>query len=277
MAPLLDIQHAEVSYNGKAVVHDVSLSLEAGEILGIVGESGSGKSTIIKAAMGLLGSSGAVTKGDIYYKGQNVLEASTEDIRRMRGAAMGMIFQNTGASLCPVRTIKDQLYESVLAHEKVSREDVYKRALELFDKMRLTDGARILNSYPFELSGGMNQRVGIMMAMVLKPDLLFADEPTSALDVTVQAQVVKEMMKMRELYHTGIVIVTHNIGVVEYMADKIAVMYQGRLIEYGRTEDIIHHPKEDYTKKLLGAVLHIRRGERYAENTRSKGFKEDLL
>ena len=260
MTPLLDVQHVEVSYNGRAVVHDVSLQLEPGEILGIVGESGSGKSTIIKAAMGLLGNSGAVTRGDIYYKGQNVIDAGADEIRKMRGPAMGMIFQNTGASLCPIRSIGDQLYESISQHEKVSREEVRDRALELFEKMRLNDGDRILDSYPFELSGGMNQRVGIMMAMALKPDLLFADEPTSALDVTVQAQVVKEMMKMRELYHTGIVIVTHNIGVVEYMADRIAVMYRGRLLEYGKTEDIIHHPEEAYTKKLIGSVLRIDRG-----------------
>ncbi len=260
MTPLLDVQHVEVSYNGRAVVHDVSLQLEPGEILGIVGESGSGKSTIIKAAMGLLGNSGAVTRGDIYYKGQNVIDAGADEIRKMRGPAMGMIFQNTGASLCPIRSIGDQLYESISQHEKVSQEEVRDRALELFEKMRLNDGDRILDSYPFELSGGMNQRVGIMMAMALKPDLLFADEPTSALDVTVQAQVVKEMMKMRELYHTGIVIVTHNIGVVEYMADRIAVMYQGRLLEHGKTEDIIHHPEEAYTKKLIGSVLRIDRG-----------------
>lgn len=260
MIPLLDVQHVEVSYNGRAVVHDVSFQLEPGEILGIVGESGSGKSTIIKAAMGLLGNSGAVTRGDIYYKGQNVIDAGADEIRRMRGSAMGMIFQNTGASLCPIRSIGDQLYESISQHEKVSREEVRDRALMLFDRMRLNDGERILDSYPFELFGGMNQRVGIMMAMALKPDLLFADEPTSALDVTVQAQVVKEMMKMRELYHTGIVIVTHNIGVVEYMADRIAVMYQGRLLEYGKTEDIIHHPEEAYTKKLIGSVLRIDRG-----------------
>ena len=173
---------------------------------------------------------------------------------------MGMIFQNTEASLCPIRSIKDQLYESVCQHEKVSREEVRKRAMELFDKMRMPDGERILNSYPFELSGGMNQRVGIMMAMVLKPDLLFADEPTSALDVTVQAQVVKEMMKMRESYGTSIVIVTHHIGVAEYMADKIAVMYQGRLVEYGETKEVMYHPKQEYTKKLTSAVLHINKG-----------------
>lgn len=257
---LLDIQHMEVSYNGRPAVRDVSLQMEPGEILGIVGESGSGKSTVIKAAMGLLGKGGAVTKGDVYYKDKNVLDAGAEELRKMRGPAMGMIFQNTEAALCPIRTIEDQLYESVSQHEKASRQEVRGRALELFEKMRLTDGQRILESYPFELSGGMNQRVGIMMAMVLRPDLLFADEPTSALDVTVQAQVVREMMKMRKIYGTGIVIVTHNIGVVEYMADTIAVMCQGRLVEYGKKEDVIAHPREDYTKKLLGAVLRIRRG-----------------
>lgn len=258
--PLLDMRHVEISYHGRPVVHDVSLQMAPGEILGIVGESGSGKSTVIKAAMGLLGNSGAVTKGDIYYKGKNVIDTRGDELRRMRGPAMGMIFQNTGASLCPIRTIGDQLYESVIQHEKATRQEVSDRAMELFEKMRLKDGDRILKSYPFELSGGMNQRVGIMMAMVLHPDLLFADEPTSALDVTVQAQVIREMMRMRELYGTGIAIVTHNIGVVEYMADKVAVMYQGRLVEYGNKKDIIENPKEDYTKKLLGAVLRIRKG-----------------
>ena len=258
--PLLDVRHVEISYNGRPVVQDVSFQVEPGEILGIVGESGSGKSTLIKAAMGLLGIGGAVTKGDIYYNGRNVIDAKPDEIRRMRGPAMGMIFQDTGASLCPVRSIGDQLYESVNQHEKASREEVRQRALDLFEKMRLPDGDRILNSYPFELSGGMNQRVGILMAMVLRPKLLFADEPTSALDVTVQAQVVREMMQMREAYGTGIVIVTHNIGVVEYMADNIAVMYRGNLVEYGKKEDVIYHPREDYTKRLIGSVLRVNRG-----------------
>lgn len=258
--PLLDVRHVEISYNGRPVVQDVSFRVEPGEILGIVGESGSGKSTLIKAAMGLLGIGGAVTKGDIYYNGHNVIDAEPDEIRRMRGPAMGMIFQDTGASLCPVRSIGDQLYESVTQHEKASREEVRQRALDLFEKMRLPDGDRILNSYPFELSGGMNQRVGILMAMVLRPKLLFADEPTSALDVTVQAQVVREMMQMREVYGTGIVIVTHNIGVVEHMADNIAVMYQGNLVEYGKKEDVIYHPREDYTKRLIGSVLRVNRG-----------------
>ena len=250
-------------YSGQNVipaVDGVDLDIYPGEIVGIVGESGSGKSTVIKAAMGLLGKNGAVTRGDIYYRGKNVLEAKGEELRKMRGPGMGMIFQNTGASLCPIRRIEEQLYESVLQHEKISRFEVRRRALELFEKMKLRDGERILKSYPFELSGGMNQRVGIMMAMIMNPDLLFADEPTSALDVTVQAQVVREMVKLRELFGTGIAIVTHNIGVVEYMADQIAVLYQGKLVEYGTKEEVLYHPQEPYTRQLIGAVLRMDRG-----------------
>lgn len=257
--PLLDLQHVEISYQGVPVVHDFSLQMQPGEILGIVGESGSGKSTVVKASMGLLGKQAAVTRGDIFYKGENVVDAKGETLRGMRGPQMGMVFQNTGASLCPIRSIEDQVYESVLQHEKVSHAEIKERALELFRRMNLTDGERILKSYPFELSGGMNQRVGIMMAMILKPALLFADEPTSALDVTVQKQVVTEMMQMRETYGTGIAIVTHNIGVVEYMADKVAVMHQGRLVEYGAVNEVIHNPKEEYTQKLIQSVLRIKR------------------
>jgi len=256
---LLDIQHIEVSYSGKPVVNDLSLQVQAGEILGIVGESGSGKSTIIKAAIGLLGKDGAVTSGNIFYKDKNILNIKNKDMTKIRGSEIGMIFQNTEASLCPIRRIEDQLYECVMQHENTTKQNIKNRALELFDKMKLKNGERILKSYPFELSGGMNQRVGIMMAMILKPDLLFADEPTSALDVTVQAQVVNELIEMRRIFNTAIVIVTHNIGIVEYMADTIAVMYKGNLIEYGTTHNVIHKPKQEYTKKLIGSVLKINR------------------
>lgn len=258
--PILEAKQLEVSYEGKPVLENINLTVNSGEILGIVGESGSGKSTLIKAAMGLLGSDGAVTGGDILYKGKSVLNARGEELRKLRGPEMAMIFQNTGAALCPIRTIEDQLWEAVLQHEHVTRDEIRERALSLFQKMKLQDGERILKSYPFELSGGMNQRVGIMMAMILRPNLLFGDEPTSALDVTVQAQVVQEMIKMRDLFGTAIAIVTHNIGVVEHMADKVAVLYQGKLVEYGDAKEVIYHPREDYTRKLIKAVLRINRG-----------------
>ena len=255
--PLLQIKNADISYNGKTVVKDFSISLKQGEILGIVGESGSGKSTVIKAAMGLLGRTGHVTEGSIFFKGKDLSQLTSEQMRRLRGPKMGMIFQNCAASLCPIRKIGDQLFESLNQHKKISKAEMITQSIELMKKLNLNDGSRILNSYPFELSGGMNQRVGIIMAMMLNPELLFADEPTSALDVTVQAQVIKEMMEMRDLYNTGIVIVTHNIGVVSYMADKVAIMYKGNLIEYGRKQEILNNPKEEYTKKLLEAVPRI--------------------
>lgn len=256
---LLKLQNVEISYNGEPMVTNVNLNMKPGEILGIVGESGSGKSTLIKAAMGLLDPAGLVNKGDIFFKGQNVLELSDEKLRTMRGPEMGMIFQNCGSALCPIRTIGDQLYETMEQHGFKDREAVRNRAEKLFNKINLKDGDRILNSYPFELSGGMNQRVGIVMAMILEPDLLLADEPTSALDVTVQAQVVQEMMQLRDEFGTGIAIVTHNIGVVSYMADKVAVMCQGKLVEYGNTRDVIDDPQEAYTRQLIRAVPRIRR------------------
>ena len=256
---LLEYDHVSISYGKREVVHDVSLSMQPGEILGIVGESGSGKSTVIKAAMGLLGNHALINRGDIYYKGENVADAGADALRRLRGPQMGMIFQDAGASLNPIRTIGEQLAEAVQVHESCSRQEIKERATKLLEVMKLPDADRILKSYPFELSGGMNQRVGIMMAMILNPDLLFADEPTSALDVTVQAQIIREMMAMRDAFGVGIAIVTHNIGVVEYMADNVAVMYQGNLVEYGRKEDVIGDPKHPYTKQLLGAVLRLER------------------
>ena len=257
---ILTVEHLQVCYTGKPVLEDVSLTLESGQILGIVGESGSGKSTLIKAAMGLLGSNGAVTGGAIQYKDKNVTELKGEELRKLRGPEMGIIFQNTSSSLCPIRTVEDQLYEAVLQHKRISKQEIKEMAMDHFEKMKLLNGERILKSFPFELSGGMNQRVGIMMAMILQPALLFGDEPTSALDVTVQAQVVREMMKLRELFGTPIAIVTHNIGMVEYMADKVAVMYHGRIVEYGDAKQVIQHPQELYTRELIRSVLRIHRG-----------------
>ncbi|MBI4857690.1 MAG: ABC transporter ATP-binding protein [Acetobacterium woodii] len=259
MQPLLELQNIEIAYDGEPKITNVSLTMKPGEILGIVGESGSGKSTLIKAAMGLLDASGSVNRGNIFYKGQNVLELGDEQLRTMRGPEMGMIFQNCGSALCPIRTIGDQLYETMEQHGYKDREAVKNRAESLFNKINLNDCERILSSYPFELSGGMNQRVGIVMAMILKPDLLLADEPTSALDVTVQAQVVREMMALRDEFGTGIAIVTHNIGVVSHMADQVAVMCRGRLVEYGKTRDVIDNPQDAYTRALIQAVPRIRR------------------
>jgi peptide/nickel transport system ATP-binding protein len=263
MSNILEYRNVDIHYGKKQVIENVSLAMKPGEILGIVGESGSGKSTLIRAAMGLLGEGGTVTQGQILYQGTNTTIDMTqihgEEMRRLRGAEIAMIFQNAGASLCPIRTIEEQLYEAVLEHESISKGEIRDRALELFEQLRFTNGEQILKSYPFEFSGGMNQRVGIVLAMVLRPRLLLADEPTSALDVTVQLQVLREMKKLRDMYGTSIVLVTHNIGVVNYLTDHVAVMHQGKLVEYGTKEDVLNHPQDAYTKKLIGSVLHLKR------------------
>lgn len=256
---ILTYDSVEISFGGNAVVHDVNFSLHAGEILGLVGESGSGKSTIIKAAMGLLGTNGMVTRGDIWYKGKNLPDISEKDFRMLRGAYIGMIFQDAGASLCPIRTIGEQICESMRAHTNITKTEAKEKAMDLFGKLRFKDGERIWDSYPFELSGGMNQRAGIAIAMLMNPPILFADEPTSALDVAVQKQVVMEMLHLREMFGTAIIIVTHDIGVVSAMADTILVMQDGNMMEYGEAKQVLEHPQNAYTKKLLSAVPKLRR------------------
>lgn len=256
---LLEYRHVDIDYGEKRIIQDFSLQMKPEEILGIVGESGSGKSTVLRAAMGLLGEGGRVSQGQILFQGTDMTKIQGEQLRQLRGAQIGMVFQNAGASLCPVRTIEDQLYEAVLQHETVQKEEIRERARILLKQFGFTKGDQILKSYPFEFSGGMNQRVAIVLAMVLRPQLLLADEPTSALDVMTQARVIREMMKLREQYGTGIVIVTHNIRVVNYMADHVAVVHGGKLVEYGTKEDVLRHPQEAYTKELIGSVIRLRR------------------
>lgn len=259
MEELLRYNHVDISYLGQPVIRDVSFSLHSGEILGIVGESGSGKSTLIKAAMGLLGSEGRVTGGSIRYQGRNLLELPPKEMRALCGSELGYIFQNAGSSFCPIRTVGAQLYETMKEHEKISRKDFEAQALELLGKLGFADGKRILDSYPFELSGGMQQRIGIAAAMLLNPSVLFADEPTSALDVTIQKQVVEEMLMVRETFGTAIVLVTHNLGVIGAMADRVLVLENGRCVECGSTRQVLSQPCADYTKALLAAVPRLRR------------------
>lgn len=259
MEALLSYQSVEVSFNGQAVTHDVSFSLHAGEILGIVGESGSGKSTLLKAAMGLLGSSGMVTRGDILFGGKNLPDLTESELRSVCGAQIGMIFQDSGASLCPIRTIGAQIYESMSAHMEITKEQAKDKALALFEKLQFKNGQRIWDSYLFELSGGMNQRAGIAIAMLMEPKVLLADEPTSALDMVVQKQVVEEMLRLRELFGTAIILVTHDIGVVSAMADTVLVLKQGQVMEYGKAAKVLQTPQNDYTRQLLAAVPRLRR------------------
>lgn len=249
----------EICYDGRPVVRQAKFSLQPGEILGIVGESGSGKSTILQSAMKLLGPGGVVTQGHIWFQGQDILTLSGEGMRRLCGAQMAMVFQDAAASLCPVRTIGSQICEAAAAHLDMERDDVRRQSLELFERLGFSDGRRVWDSYPFELSGGMNQRVALVMVMMLKPALLLADEPTSALDVCAQKQVLDELLYLRDQYRTAIMLVTHDMGVVSRIADYVLVVKDGQMIEYGPAKDVLTSPVQAYTKELLAAVPKLRR------------------
>lgn len=260
MPKLLEVEKLSVSYNGVVVVKEMSFSVDEGEILAIVGESGSGKSTIIKAIMGLLDQDGKIESGHVFYKGENLLELSKEKYRKLRGEEIAFISQDCKGSLCPVRTIEAQLYEMVAQHRKLERSEIRKKALYLLEQLKLSEGEQILKSYHFQLSGGMNQRVGIMMAMLLEPSLLLADEPTSALDVINQRQVANELLQLRDKSKTGMILITHHIGLAAYMADVILVMKKGELIEYRKANELLESPEASYTKELLEAVPRLKRG-----------------
>ncbi len=256
---LLTFDKVGISFEEGPVVHDISFSLHEGEILGLVGESGSGKSTLIKSVMGLLNGKGYVSKGEIHYRGKNLLELSEKEMRNIRGKEIGMIFQNAGDYLCPIRTVGEQIVEGVRAHEKISKKEIKAKSIALFEKFGFNNPDKLWNNYPFELSGGMNQRVGIAIAMLLNPSLLLADEPTSALDVAVQKQVVEEMLSVREEFGTSILIVTHDIGVVSRMADNVVILKNGMIMEYGTNEGVLTNPQSVYTRELLSAVPKIKR------------------
>ena len=217
---------------------------------------------MIRGILGLLPGGGAVTQGNIVFDGKDLLDVTPEQWRTVRGREISMIFQDSGAMINPIRKIGSQYVEYIRAHKNISKKDAFDMAVEMLEKMRLPDGKRIMESYPFELSGGMCQRVGIAMAMTFQPKLLLADEPTSALDVTTQAQIVRQMMELRDDFGTGIIVVTHNIGVAAYMADKLLVMRQGKVVDSGQREDILHNPQSEYTKNLLASVPALK-GERY--------------
>lgn len=253
---MLSIQDVSVTYgkNPEPAVRNISFEMEQGEIIGIVGESGSGKTTVIRAIMGCLSGQGRVSGGEILFEGKSLTDLSPEEWRRLRGTELSMIFQDSGAMMNPIRKIGSQYAEYLRAHQRMSRKEAWDMGKKMLERMELPDSDRVMRSYPFQLSGGMRQRVGIAMAMTFQPKLLLADEPTSALDVTTQAQIVRQMMELREDYHTGIIIVTHNIGVAAYMADHIIVMRNGRIEDQGDREQILHGSRNEYTRKLIASV-----------------------
>jgi len=251
---MLDIQNITISYKDRPTVKNFSLHLNEGEICSLVGESGSGKTTVIRAVLGLIAGGGKVTAGDILFEGKSLLANTPEQWRKLRGTDISMIFQDCGAMINPTKKIGEQFTEYILTHADMSKKDAWNKGIEMLERMRLPSGENIMNSYTFQLSGGMRQRVGIAMAMTFQPKLLLADEPTSALDVTTQAQIVRQMMELRDEYGTSIILVTHNLGVAAYMADQLVVMKMGEIVDSGTREHILKESENEYTKKLLDAV-----------------------
>ena len=255
---LVDIQHERLSFFTPAgevkALNDVSIHLTDGEVLGIVGESGSGKSVTAYSLMGLTAYPGKLVGGTIDFNGHRINDLSEKEFRKIRGNEVSIIFQDPMTSLNPVYTIGNQIMEVILLHTDKNKEQARARAKELLELVGINEPEKRLKQYPHELSGGMRQRVMIAIALACEPKLLIADEPTTALDVTIQAQILELMMELKEKLGMAIIMITHDLGVVASMCDRIAVMYAGRIVEYGTTDDIFYNPKHEYTKGLLKSI-----------------------
>jgi oligopeptide/dipeptide ABC transporter ATP-binding protein len=243
-------------------VNDVSFEIRQGETLGIVGESGSGKSVTAFSIMRLVQAPGRIAGGAINFRGRNLLELTERQMQGVRGAQISLIFQEPMTALNPVFTIGDQLRETLLVHGKATRRDAGTRAIELLQAVRIPDAAARVGDYPHQLSGGMRQRVLIAMALACKPALVIADEPTTALDVTIQAQILDLLREMKTAFNLSLMLITHDLGVIAETADRVAVMYAGRIVEQGAVRDVFHQPQHPYTRGLLASMPGGPRGSR---------------
>ena len=257
MSTLLKLENLNVSFRTPRgqlkAVRDVSIELQAGESLGVVGESGSGKTVLSRATMGLLPST-ATRTGAIWYQGQDISQLPKEKVRELWGVGMAMIFQDPMTALNPVRRIGSQVTESLTVRLGMDKKAARERAVELLKRVRIPDPEAMLRKFPYQLSGGMRQRIMIAIAVSCNPELLFADEPTTALDVTVQAQVLELLDELREEFNTAMILVTHDLGVVAGHTDKIAVMYAGDLVESAPTKELFANMKMPYTEALLKSI-----------------------
>lgn len=255
----VEFQNQKVSEH---IIKKVSLELEQGEILGIVGESGSGKSMTSLAISRLLPKKAIVTEGNIYFDNRDLLTYTEQEMQKLRGKEIGMIFQEPMTSLNPLKRIGEQIEESlILHHKKEKKEDRKKEVLAMLHDVEFSQPEEIYGKYPHQLSGGMRQRVMIAIAMILKPKLLIADEPTTALDVTVQSQILKLIQKMNKEYHTSVILISHDLGVIKNICSKALVMKEGQVIEAGLVNDLFYHPQKEYTKKLVEAIPKIEKRE----------------
>ena len=235
-------------------VDDVSFSVEKGKTLGLVGESGCGKSVTAMSISRLISPPGRIAGGEILLSGRNLLALNNEEMRQVRGSQISMIFQEPMTALNPVLTVGFQIAEAVLAHERVSRREAWSRAVEAMRAVAIPDAEKRAKDYPHQLSGGMRQRIMIAMALVCHPSLVIADEPTTALDVTIQAQILELLDSLREQYHLSLILISHDLGVIAEVAETVAVMYAGKIVEIGPAMDVFHNPKHPYTQGLLRSV-----------------------
>ncbi len=261
--PLLDVRDLKVSFRTEdglvKAVDGVSLTLYEGETLGIVGESGSGKSVTMMSVMRLINDPNARFEGEVLYKGRDLMTLNPDQMRQIRGTGISMIFQDPMTSLNPVYRVGWQIAEQVRAHDRVSKKAALARAAELLAAVGIPQAADRVRSYPHEFSGGMRQRVMIAMAVSCNPDILIADEPTTALDVTIQAQILNLIKKLRTDFGTAVVLITHDMGVVADLADRIAVMYAGRIVEQGSRRELFYDAQHPYTWGLLGSIARLDR------------------
>ncbi|MFF8463880.1 ABC transporter ATP-binding protein [Streptomyces albidoflavus] len=277
---LLDVRDLQVEFHTREgvakAVNGVSYSVDAGETLAVLGESGSGKSVTAQAIMGILDTPpGHITGGEIIFEGRDLLTLKEDRRRKVRGAEMAMVFQDALSSLNPVLTVGEQLGEMFTVHRGMSRKDAKARAVELMDRVRIPAATARVDQYPHQFSGGMRQRIMIAMAMALEPKLIIADEPTTALDVTVQAQVMELLAELQREYNMGLILITHDLGVVADVADKIAVMYAGRIVETAPVHDIYRAPAHPYTRGLLDSIPRL--DQKGQELYAIKGLPPNLL
>ncbi|MEE1756368.1 ABC transporter ATP-binding protein [Streptomyces sp. SP18CS02] len=279
-APLLEVRDLHVEFHTRdgvaKAINGVSYSVEAGETLAVLGESGSGKSVTAQAIMGILDMPpGRIPKGEILFHGEDMLKMSNDERRRIRGRRIAMIFQDALSALNPVLTVGYQLGEMYRVHLGLSRKEAKAKAIELMDRVKIPAAAARVNDYPHQFSGGMRQRIMIAMAMALEPDLIIADEPTTALDVTVQAQVMDLLAELQREENMGLILITHDLGVVADVADKIAVMYAGRIVETAPIHELYKRPAHPYTRGLLDSIPRL--DQKGQELYAIKGLPPNLL
>lgn len=258
---ILQVKNLHTSFKTESglvrAVNGVNFNLERGKVLGIVGESGSGKSVTAYSILRILDNPGKITDGEILFHGEDIVKYNGHEINAFRGAKISIIFQDPMTSLNPVYTIENQLVEAVRLHTSRSRQQAKERALEMLQLVGVNEPQKRLKQYPYQLSGGMRQRVMIAMALACEPDILIADEPTTALDVTIQAQILELMLELKDRLGMSIIMITHDLGVIAEMCDEIIVLYAGRVCERGTAEEIFYNPRHEYTKGLLRSLPKI--------------------